>query len=517
MTEDRVLIFDTTLRDGEQSAGIGLTTPEKLEIAKQLERLGVDIIEAGFAASSPGDFEAVETIAREVRRPQIASLARCHPDDVDQAWEAIKEAENPRIHVFISSSDVQIMHQLRRNPEQVLEMAVSSVERAKSYCDNVEFSPMDATRTDIEYLYTMLEAVIDAGATTVNIADTVGYTVPAEFAERLRLIKENVPNIDRAILSVHCHNDLGMSVANSLAAVTVGARQIEGCINGLGERAGNASLEEVIMGIETRKELYGAGTGIDTRQIYRTSRLVSDITGFPVQPNKAVVGANAFRHASGIHQDAILKERTTFEIMDPRSVGWPSNELVLGKLSGRSGLRSRLEDLGYHLEQTELDTAFQQFKDLADKKREVSDADLVALMSNRRRVLDVPSTYELDHVQVSCGNHEVPTATVSLLSADGTSSTDAATGTGPVDAVYKAINRIVQVENTLTEYRVDAVTEGIDALGDVTIRIEKNGSMFIGRGSDTDIIVASAKAYMNALNRLLATTDGHGKQPDPSP
>jgi len=517
MPEDRVLIFDTTLRDGEQSAGIGLTTQEKLEIAKQLERLGVDIIEAGFAASSPGDFDSVQTIAREVRKPIIASLARCHPGDVDQAWEAIKDAERPRIHVFISSSDVQIMHQLRRNPEQVLEMAVASVERAKGYCDDVEFSPMDATRTDIEYLYTMLEAVIDAGATTVNIADTVGYTVPAEFAERLRLIQENVPNIDRAVLSVHCHNDLGMSVANSLAAVTAGARQVEGCINGLGERAGNASLEEVIMGIETRKELYGVGTGIDTRQIYRTSRLVSDITGFPVQPNKAIVGANAFRHASGIHQDAILKERTTFEIMDPQSVGWPSNELVLGKLSGRSGLRSRLEDLGYHLEQTELDAAFQQFKELADKKREVSDADLVALMSNRRRVSDVPSIYELEHVQVSCGSHEVPTATVRLLSPDGSMATDAATGTGPVDAVYRAINRIVQVENKLTEYRVDAVTEGIDALGDVTIRIERDGSAYIGRGSDTDIIVASAKAYMNALNRLLAATNDQAVSSDRSP
>ena len=517
MPEDRVLIFDTTLRDGEQSAGIGLTTQEKLEIAKQLERLGVDIIEAGFAASSPGDFDSVQTIAREVRKPKIASLARCHSADIDQAWEAIKDAAHPRIHVFISSSDVQIMHQLRRNPEEVLEMAVASVERAKGYCDDVEFSPMDATRTEIEYLYTMLEAVIDAGATTVNIADTVGYTVPAEFAERLRLIKEKVPNIDRAVISVHCHNDLGMSVANSLAAVAAGARQVEGCINGLGERAGNASLEEVIMGIETRKELYGVGTGIDTRQIYRTSRLVSDITGFPVQPNKAIVGANAFRHASGIHQDAILKERTTFEIMDPRSVGWPSNELVLGKLSGRSGLRARLEDLGYQLEQTELDTAFQQFKELADKKREVSDADLVALMSNRRRVSDVPSIYDLEHVQVSCGSHEVPTATVSLRSPDGSTTTDAATGTGPVDAVYKAINRIVQVPNTLTEYRVDAVTEGIDALGDVTIRIEKDSSVFIGRGSDTDIIVASAKAYMNALNRLLAATGGRVEQPDPSP
>ena len=351
MEEDKVIIFDTTLRDGEQSAGAGLTTQEKLEIARQLERLGVDVIEAGFAASSPGDFQAVQTIAREVRGPIIASLARCHPNDVDQAWGAIKDAERPRIHVFISSSDIQIMHQLRRNPEEVLEMAVSSVERAKGHCEDVEFSPMDATRTDPEYLYTMLEAVINAGATTVNIADTVGYTIPSEFASRIEDIKANVPNIDRAVLSVHCHNDLGLSVSNSLAAVQAGARQVEGCINGLGERAGNASLEEVIMGIETRRDLFGVGTNIDTKQIYRTSRMVSDLTGFPVQPNKAIVGANAFRHMSGIHQDGVLKERTTFEIIDPESVGRPSSTLVLGKLSGRAGLRARLEELGYMLKQ----------------------------------------------------------------------------------------------------------------------------------------------------------------------
>ena len=517
MPYEKVMMFDTTLRDGEQSAGIGLTTPEKMEIAKQLDRLGVDIIEAGFAASSPGDFEAVRNIAQEVRRPIIASLARCHSDDVDQAWRAIEGAARPRVHVFISSSDVQIMHQLRRNPEQVLEMAVASVERAKSYCDDVEFSPMDATRTDIEYLYTMLEAVIEAGANTVNIADTVGYTIPAEFYDRIRMIRENVPNIDRAVMSVHCHNDLGMSVANSLAAVQAGARQVEGCINGLGERAGNAALEEIIMAIETRPDLFEVGTNIDTRQIYRTSRLVSDITGFPVQPNKAIVGANAFRHASGIHQDGVLKNRSTFEIMDPRSVGWPSNELVLGKLSGRAGLRSRLEELGYSLEQAELDEAFEAFKDLADKKREVSDADLVALMSSRRRVVDVPTVYQLEHVQVTSGNHDVPTATVSVVGPDGSQTTDAATGTGPVDAVYKAINRIIHVENRLTEFRVDAVTEGIDAIGDVTIRIEADGSAYIGRGSDTDIIVASAKAYMNALNRLVSASDEPAAVVDPSP
>ncbi|MCZ6789102.1 MAG: 2-isopropylmalate synthase [Chloroflexi bacterium] len=504
MAEDKVLIFDTTLRDGEQSAGIGLTTQEKLEIARQLERLGVDIIEAGFAASSPGDFEAVQSIMREVRGPVIASLARCVANDIDRAWEAIKDAEHPRIHVFISSSDVQILHQLRSNPEEVLDTAVASVERAKSYCHDVEFSPMDASRTDMDYLYQLVEAVINAGATTINIPDTVGYAMPWEFRERIENIKRNVPNIDRAVLSVHCHNDLGQAVGNSLAAVSTGARQVEGCINGLGERAGNAALEEVIRAIETRKDLYGVSTNINTRQIYRTSRLVSDITGFPVQPNKAVVGANAFRHASGIHQDGLLKERNTFEIMDPQSIGWPSSTFVLGKLSGRAGLRSRLEDLGYKLAQEELNQAFEAFKDLADRKREVTDADLLALMSSQRRTLDIPATYTLEHVQVSSGNHEIPTATVTLTDPDGQSITEAATGTGPVDAVYKAINRIVQVPNKLTEFRVDAVTEGIDAIGDVTIRIEQDGQTFVGRGANTDIMVASAEAYMNALNRLLA-------------
>ena len=504
MAEDKVRIFDTTMRDGEQSAGAGLTVEEKMEIARQLDRLGVDIIEAGFAASSPGDFEAVQRISREVRRPVIASLARCHPDDIDKAWEAIKDAEHPRIHVFISSSDVQIWHQLRRNPEEVLDMAVSSVERAKGYCDDVEFSPMDATRTDRDYLFKILEATIAAGATTVNIPDTVGYALPAEFGALIRSIRDTVPNIDKAVISVHCHNDLGNSAANSVSAVQNGARQVEGCINGLGERAGNAALEEVIMSIETRKGLLGASTNIDTTQLYRTSRMVSDIFGFPVQPNKAIVGANAFRHASGIHQDGVLKERTTFEIMEPQSVGWPSSSLVLGKLSGRAGLRARLEELGYHLSQEQLASAFEAFKELADRKREVTDADLEALMADQRRTKSEVALYALDHVQVFCGNREIPTATVQLTNPEGESVTDAATGTGPVDAVYQAINRIVQVPNTLTEFRVDAVTEGIDAIGDVTIRIDKDDRSYIGRGTDTDIIVASARAYMNALNRLLA-------------
>ena len=517
MPEEKVLIFDTTLRDGEQSAGIGLTTPEKLEIARQLDRLGVDIIEAGFAASSPGDFEAVQSIVREVRRPIIASLARCVPNDIDQAWDALKDAQRPRIHVFISSSDIHIIHQLRSNPEEVMDTAVASIERAKRYCDDVEFSPMDASRTDMDYLYKLIEAAISAGATTINVPDTVGYSMPWEFKERIESIKRNVPNIGKAVLSVHCHNDLGQAVGNSLAAITAGARQVEGCINGLGERAGNAALEEVIMAIETRKDLYGLSTNINTKQIYRTSRLVSDITGFPVQPNKAVVGGNAFRHASGIHQDALIKERTTFEIMDPQSIGWPSSTLVLGKLSGRAGLRARLEEMGYKLSQEELNQSFEAFKQLADKKREVTNADLEALMFSQRRTVDVPSIYKLEHVQVSCGNHDIPTATVTLIGPDGERVTDAATGTGPVDAVYQAINRIVHVPNRLTEFRVDAVTEGIDAIGDVTIRIEQDGQTFVGRGANTDIMVASAEAYMNALNRLLALRSAPQGKDVPAP
>tara|TARA_B100000676_G_C18020413_1_gene812252 strand:- start:636 stop:1733 length:1098 start_codon:yes stop_codon:yes gene_type:complete len=363
---------------------------------------------------------------------------------------------------------------------------------------------MDATRTDMDYLYKLLTAVIKAGATTLNIPDTVGYAMPWEFADRISKIKENVPGIENVVISVHCHNDLGLSVANSLAAVQVGARQVEGCINGLGERAGNASLEEVIMGIETRQEMLGVSTNVDTRQIYRTSRLVSDITGFTIQPNKAIVGVNAFRHASGIHQDGVLKERTTFEIMDPQSIGWPSSSLVLGKLSGRAGLRSRLEEMGYKLTDTEINQAFTAFKDLADRKREVTNADLESLMSSQRRTSDVPNIFTLSSVKVISGNDSTPTATVIINNAEGSLVTDSSSGTGPVDAVYKAIDKVVQVDNELLEYRVEAVTEGIDAIGDVSIRISKDDTVYVGRGSDTDIIVASAKAYMNAINRVLA-------------
>ncbi len=506
MTENKVLIFDTTLRDGEQAAGASMTIEEKLAVAQQLERLKVDVIEAGFAASSPGDFQAVRTIAERVRGPIICSLARANPNDVDQAAEAVKPAASPRIHVFISSSDIHLMHQLRKNREEVMDMAVSMVKRAKRYVEDGEFSPMDATRTLPEYLYAMLTATIDAGATTVNIPDTVGYAIPEEFAQLIRNIFENVPNIHKARVSVHCHNDLGLSVSNSLAAVKVGARQVEVCVNGIGERAGNASLEEVVMGIHTRRDFFDLHTGVDTTQLYRTSRLVSEITGFVVQPNKAIVGANAFRHASGIHQDGLLKERTTYEIMNPASVGVPGSAIVLGKLSGRAGLRARLEEMGYHLSQEQLNQAFQAFKDLADKKREVTDRDLEALMAEQRRTVSEAQTYRLDHVQVSCGDHLIPTATVRVIGPNDQVLGETATGAGPVDAVCKAINRVVQVPNTLVEYSVQSITEGLDSVGEVTIRVESGGKTYVGRGAATDIIVASARAYMNALNRVLAIT-----------
>ena len=503
MAEDRVTIFDTTLRDGEQSAGAGMTAEEKLQIALQLDRLGVDVIEAGFAAASPGDFEAVTRIAAEVRRPIIASLSRANPNDVDRAAEALKGAARPRIHVFLSSSDNHLLHQMRKNREEVLDMAVDSVARARKYCPDVEFSPMDASRTGQEYVFRIVEAVINAGATTVNIPDSVGYAIPEQFAELIRGIMNNVPNIHKAVISVHCHNDLGLAVANSLAAVRVGARQVEGCINGVGERAGNASLEEIIMALHTRKDLFGVTTGIDTTQIVPTSRLVSETFGFPVQYNKAIVGLNAFRHASGIHQDAVIKERTTFEIMDPASVGWGGNALVLGKLSGRAGLRSRLEQLGYKLNPDDLNGVFTAFKSLADKKREVTDLDLEMLMAEQRRVIDVGG-YKLDLVQVHTGTSEIPTATIRLIKPDGKPVSGAATGNGPVDAVCKGIAQLIGIEPRLDEYIVHSVTGGLDAVGQVTIRLNHEGRLYIGRGADTDVLVASAKAYVNALNRLLA-------------
>ena len=507
MANDRVRFLDTTLRDGEQSAGIGMTVEEKLEIAKQLQKLRVDIIEAGFAASSPGDFRAVNNIAAEVKGPIIASLARAHPNDVDQAWEAVKVAESPRIHVFLSSSEIQVMHQLRKNREEVMDLAISMVERAKKHCSDVEFSPMDATRTDPEYLFQMLEAVIRAGATTINIADTVGYAIPSSFAQLLKNIQENVGGVEKVTLSVHCHNDLGLAVSNSLAAVEAGARQVEGCINGIGERAGNASLEEIIMALDTRKDLFNIDIGIDTTQIYPTSRLVSRITGMAVQANKAVVGENAFRHASGIHQDGVLKDRSTYEVMQPERVGVPGNSLVLGKLSGRAGLQSRLEALGYMLSRDEISNVFESFKELADKKREVTDRDLEILMDEEKRESSEPVSYTLDQVHFSSGDHDIPTATVRLIGPTGDVFTDASTGNGPVDAVCKAIDRVIGCSSKLSDFNVQSVDEGLDSVGTVTIRVENAGRTFSGRGASTDIIVASAKAYLSAVNRMLAADD----------
>ena len=502
---DRVIIFDTTLRDGEQAPGATLNLEEKLEIGRQLDKLGINVIEAGFPIASPGDFEAVSLVAKEIKQATVCALAHANADAVDYAWEAIKGSKSPRIHVFLSSSEIHLTHQLRKGRDEMLELACEMVKRAKGYVNDVEFSPMDATRTSPDFIYLITEKVIEAGATTVNIPDTVGYTTPAEFSRLIRGIFENVPNIHKAVISVHCHDDLGLAVANSLAALAEGARQVECTINGVGERAGNASMEEIVMAIRTRKDVFRLTTDIDISQIYKTSRLVSELTGFSIPPNKAIVGANAFRHESGIHQDGVIKEPTTYEIMDARDIGWPSSSLVLGKHSGRHALRKKLEQMGYSLGEEELDRAFQAFKELADKKKEVTSRDLESLVAERMRT--VSEAYHLEQVQVSCGDRSVPTATVKLVDPDGKVLADAALGTGPVDAVYKAINRLVKVPNKLTEFSVTSVTAGIDAIGEVLIRIESEGRVYTGRGAGTDIIVASAKAYINALNRLLAAKD----------
>ena len=504
----QVKFLDTTLRDGEQSAGIGMTVDEKLQIARQLARLKVDIIEAGFAASSPGDFQAVQRIANEVHGPVICSLSRAVAGDVDAAWGAIRGAAHPRIHVFLSSSEIHQMHQLRKDREDVMTMAVAMVARAKSCCDDVEFSPMDATRTNPDYLYRMLEEVIKVGATTINIADTVGYAIPSDFQHMLQDIRRNVPGIDDVILSVHCHNDLGLAVSNSLAAIEVGARQVEGCINGIGERAGNASLEEIIMALDTRKDLFGVALNVDTTQIYPTSRLVSRIAGMNVQANKAIVGENAFRHASGIHQDGVLKDRSTYEVMQPERVGLPPDvQLVLGKLSGRAGLQARLEALGYSLDREEVTGVYQRFLELADKKSEITDRDLEFLMDEESRIASEPITYALDSVHFSSGDKDIPTATVSLIGPDGEIQADASTGNGPVDAVCRAIDRVIGCSTTLADFQVQAVSEGLDSVGSVTMRIENSGRTFSGRSASTDIIVASAQAYLSAVNRMLAADE----------
>ena len=498
---EKVVIFDTTLRDGEQAAGASLNAREKLEIAKNLEKLGVDVVEAGFPISSPGDFEAVNLIAREIRDSSICALCHANFDAIDRAWEAIKIAKKPRIHIFLSSSEIHLAYQLKKSRNEILDISQKAVKRAKKYLNDVEFSPMDASRSDPAFIYQILENVIEAGATTVNIPDTVGYAIPEEWGEFISSIFANVKNIKKAIVSTHCHDDLGMAVANSLEAVRKGARQVECTINGIGERAGNAALEEIVMSLRTRKDFFNLETNIDTTQFYSISRLVSELTGFVVQPNKAIIGGNAFRHMSGIHQDGVIKRAITYEIMDPRTVGIPASSLVLGKVSGKHAFKERLAELGYFLEDDSLNRAFSSFKELADKKKVVTDKDIESLIAEEMRT--VSEMYHLDFVAVSCGDHSIPTATVRLKSPDGGTKEDAALGTGPVDAVYKAINRIVAVPNNLTEFTVNSVTEGIDAMGEVLIRIESDGVTYTGRGADTDIIVAGAKAYMNALNRLL--------------
>ncbi|HOW54699.1 MAG TPA: 2-isopropylmalate synthase [Syntrophorhabdaceae bacterium] len=496
---EQVFIFDTTLRDGEQSPGNTMNTQEKLRVARQLELLGVDIIEAGFPIASEGDFEAVRQIAMSVKNCQIAGLARANNEDIDRAWEAIKVAKMPRIHTFISTSDIHLKHQFKKTRDEVLKIAVASVKRAKKYTGNVEFSAMDATRSDWNYLCKMVAETINAGATTVNIPDTVGYAVPHEFGDLIRYIKENVPNIDKAVISVHCHNDLGLAVANSIAAIHNGARQVECTVNGIGERAGNASLEEIAMILRTRKANFTADTRIVSEKIYPTSRLITAITGVPVQPNKAIVGANAFAHESGIHQDGLLKSKLTYEIMTPESVGIAKSSLVLGKHSGRHAFRDRIENLGYILDDKELNLAFKRFKALSDMKKNVYDEDIEMIIVGE--IYKIPETYKLVYLNVSCGNTTIPTATVKL-EVEGNIVQDVGTGDGPVDATYKIIKKLAKTTSKLEKFSVNSITQDMDAQGEVFVKVSEKGFKAIGKGADTDIIVASAKAYINALNRL---------------
>ena len=541
MNPNYVRIFDTTLRDGEQSPGATLTSAEKVEIARGLTRLGVDVIEAGFPAASPDDLEGVRRIALEVgnpldgdgeqqlQAPVICGLARASKKDIDAAWEAVKHAANPRIHTFLATSPIHMQYKLRMDAEQVVDQVREMVAYAKSYCDDVEFSPEDAGRSDPEFLYLVLAEAIKAGATTLNIPDTVGYTTPQEFGSLIRGIIANTPGIDQAVVSIHCHNDLGLATANTLAGIQEGARQAEVTINGIGERAGNTSLEEVVMALSTRRAVYGLEMGIDTTQIVRISRMVSNYTGIPVQPNKAIVGANAFAHEAGIHQDGMLKNNQTYEIMQPETVGLYRSKLVLGKHSGRHALKAHLQEMGYELSQADLDSTFKRYKELADKKKTITDADLEALVEDQ--IYLSQELFTLDGLQVACGTMGMPTATVRLLGPDEQEYIHASVGTGPVHAVYQAIDAIVGVPNTLVEFNIHAVTEGIDAMGEVTVRLQAdNGSIpqrtspqngqvrrrtFGGYGADTDIIVASAKAYLAALNKLLIATGKYRKEGTP--
>ncbi|MGE5557541.1 MAG: 2-isopropylmalate synthase [Bacillota bacterium] len=496
-----IRIFDTTLRDGEQSAGINLNTREKLEIAQQLAKLNVDIIEAGFPIASPGDFEAVKAIGENVKGPVIAGLSRALEKDIDTAYQALKNAEKPCIHTFIATSPIHMKYKLKKEAPQVLEMAVAAVKKAKSYFKEVEFSAEDATRSEWEFLSKVFAGVIKAGATVINVPDTVGYTTPSEFYKLIQYLKENTPGIDKVVLSVHCHNDLGMAVANSLAAVEAGANQVECTINGLGERAGNAALEEVVMAVKTRSGHYQADTGIATEQIYRTSRMVSMLTGMMVQSNKAIVGENAFAHEAGIHQDGILKERTTYEIMTPQSIGLSQARFVLGKHSGRHAFRERLKALGFLLSDEQLEQAYQKFLEVADKKKEVTDKDLESLAGSGEYM--VVNFFELEYFYVASGNSTLPTATI-RLKRSGEVIQEAACGDGPVDALYKAIDRGTGVPMKLVDYGIKAVTAGQDALGEVTVKVQAGDQVILGRGTSTDVIEASALAYLNAINRYMA-------------
>ena len=507
---DMVRIFDTTLRDGEQSPGASLNRSEKLEIARQLERLNVDIIEAGFPITSPDDFEAVKSIAGEIEQCTIAGLARCVDKDIQRAAEAVKGARHPRIHVFCATSEIHRKYKLKRAQEEIVKLSADGVRLAKSFVADVEFSPEDASRTEPEFLAEVVEATIAAGATTVNIPDTVGYATPNQFGDLIRYLREHVKNINDAIISVHCHDDLGLAVANSLAAVRAGARQVECTVNGLGERAGNCSLEEVVMALHTRSDVYGVRTRINTRRIYPVSRLVSTLTGIKVQRNKAIVGENAFSHEAGVHQDGVLKHRSTYEIMDPADVGIPASKLVLGKHSGRHAFKDRLEQLGQNLTDDQLDAAFEQFKTLADKKKEIFDADLDAIVEGLVSGADVMPTWELLALQTSAGTAMIPTATVRLRNAvTGDESQDASTGDGPIDAAFSCILRMTGVTGTLREYDLRALTGGRDAQGEVHLEIESEGRRYRGRGLSTDIIEASALAFIQAVNRSIAV---NGKQ-----
>lgn len=499
MASDYVNIFDTTLRDGEQAPGCSMTADEKLRVAYQLEKLGVDIIEAGFPISSEEDFLSVKTIAEKIKGCQIAGLCRANFKDIDRGWEAVKGSESPRIHTFIATSDIHLKYKLKKSKEEVLEMISGAVKHAKNYTDNVEFSCEDATRTDLDYLCKAVDIAVKAGATTINIPDTVGYTVPEEFAEIIRTLKTNLPSLDNVILSVHCHNDLGLAVANSHAAIKEGARQVECTINGLGERAGNASLEEVVMGLKVRNDKQPYKTGINTEQIYHASRLVSQVTGVNVQPNKAIVGANAFAHEAGIHQDGVLKERITYEIMSPNEVGIPSNKIVLGKHSGRHAFKNRLEEYGFILEDEEFEKTFKKFKDLADKKKYVFDEDIETLVNEE--FLNSSDHYKLVSTNFAGGTGMSPSATV-VIKMEGREVTASENGGGPVDAIYKAIKKATDQYPKLESYVVSSITGGTDAQGKVTVRVSEDGVVSQGQGADTDIVVASAKAFVNALNKL---------------